>query len=252
MNMFKIDIYRQHSIAESGDSRSEHLISSLYRTQLALADVVNNLRRGEGIAIECISPKDDIALIRFEFLMGQSEEGLLNWLDSNCTLLGDDRSGFTNSPNVDIVVSIEGLDFEGYSPAEFEAFINELVRDNQIPITKTVQIFEHGASGHFTDFILNIAAGFSQAAIVKIYDYLSDRSQSGVEIRQLDLSSIKSHIAENYDVNINSIYLTSTRICDGDKRRYSFSSRYKTYNVIADEKGNVIESESRRLSQTEI
>ena len=135
---------------------------------------------------------------------------------------------------------------------ELITFLNSEFPGRFGTITKKIGIYEWGASGYFVDFIISLSAGFSQSGIATIFQFLKNKGHDYAKIKQFDISRIKDFISKNYEINPNMLKLTSTRTDKNNHTRFTFSSRYTDYMVEIDNKNNVIKSDLRQFSQTNI
>ncbi len=253
MNKFRIDIYATER-DDSYNVTSERCgYSAIYQTSETVEDVLNYLHRGEGISIELIKTTDDIPLIRFNHLFGSTPDSLVKSLNSKYELLvsGDfDELNTINESNeiiaigeIDSLSDNDALEFEKFIQKEFDADLKSL--------TKTISIYEWGASGYFADFIINLTAGFSQKGIGKIYDFFKKRDIEHIVVKKFDTAQLKKMVGETFEVNPGNLKLISSRTYNG-QTRFVFSSRFIEFILKIDEEGNLIESNRRDLNQTGI
>ena len=234
--------------------QSEHCIySAMYETDETVESVVEDLHRGEGLAIELIWPDNEIPLIRFENLFGEGDRGVITDLNKNCKLISENRDDFEVASNDEFVLSIAEIDsMSDEDAAALKEFVQQEFSIEVNSLTKTVSIYEWGASGYFVDFIINLAAGFSQVGIQKIYDFLKSKGYDYAQVEQFDLVKVRQFLEMNYQINPTNLKLTSTRTYEDGKTRLTFSSRYTDYHVTIDNNSKVIESSVRQLNQTNI
>lgn len=166
--------------------------------------------------------------------------------------LSEDKDDFEYLIEEDTIVSLGEIELGEDDSKELLAFLNSEFSNDLKTITKKISIYEWGASGYFVDFIINLAAGFSQSGLEKIFQFFRNKGYEYAEIKQFDISRIKDFISKNYEVNPNSLKLTSTRTYEDNQTRFTFSTRYADYYVKIDNKNNVIESSVRQFSQTNI
>lgn len=250
---FKLDIYNQVR-DDQMRVKSEHCIySAIYRTEEPIDDVIKRLHRGEGLAIELIHPDNEIPLIRFENLFGVGDRGVINDFNDRYQLLSQDKIDFQLPSLAEFALSVGEIDsMTDGDAAELQRFISEEFSHEIESITKTISIYEWGASGYFVDFLINLAAGFSQTGIQRIYEFLKSKGYDHASINQFDLRKVKMFLEKTYQINPANLKLTSTRTYEDGRTQLTFSTRYEDYNVIVDKKSSIIESTIRRLNQTNI
>ncbi|MDE0470741.1 MAG: hypothetical protein OXH57_02275, partial [Ekhidna sp.] len=208
---FRIDIYNQ-VMNDDMKVLSEHCIySALYETDEAVESIVDDLDRGEAIAIELIWPDNEIPLIRFENLCGEGDRDVINYLNKKCRLVSENQEDFELTSNLEVALSIETESMSDVDFAELKKFIRQEFSVEIDSITKTVSIYSWGASGCFVDFIINLAAGFSQAGIQKICNFLKSKGYDYAEVNQFGLEKVKQFLETNYQINPINLKLTSTR-----------------------------------------
>ncbi|WKK82297.2 hypothetical protein [Marivirga arenosa] len=234
--------------------QSEYCIySALYETGETIENIVDDLHKGEALAIELIWPDNDLPLIRFENLFGEGDRGVINDLNKKCKLISKNQDDFELISGSDIIISIGEIDSMTDEDAdELKEFIRQEFSIDIHSLTKTVSIYEWGASGYFVDFIINLTAGFSQAGMQKVYKFLKTKGYDYAQVDQFDLSKVKKYLEKNYEINPTNLKLKSTRTYENGKTKLVFSSRYTDYTITIDNKSNVLESHVRQLNQTNI
>lgn len=252
MDKFRIDIYRQFRDKDFIPTEFRLVFYGTFEASINVEKVVEKLHVGEGIALDLIKPQGEIPLIRLEFLGGQEEKGTVDWLNENYLLVSKDQDDFENLAENDTILSLGEIELNEKDSKELLSFLNSEFPEEFGAITKKIGIYEWGASGYFVDFIISLSAGLSQSGIAKIFQFLKGKGHEYADIKQFDISRIKDFISMNYGVNPNMLKLTSTRTDENNQTRFTFSSRYADYMVEIDNKNNVIKSEVRQFSQTNI
>lgn len=252
MDKFKIDIYNHLRDNNFKTIEFIHTFSGTYKTTETVEEIVDLLHVEEGIAIDMIKPQGETPLIRLELLDGQDVEEIIERLNKKNVLISEDKDDFEHFSEINKILSIEEISLGKTESNELFSFLNSEFPNDFKTITKTINIYEWGASGYFVNFIVNLAAGLSQTGLEKIYQFLKNKGYQYTEIRQFDIIIIKNFISKNYGVNPNFLKLSSTRTYGNSHTRFIFSTRYADYMVEIDDKNNIIESNVRNFSQTNI
>ena len=253
MNRFQIDIYSTERDEDYKVISERCNYSALYETSETVEEVLDSLHSGEGISIELIKPTNELPLIRFNYLFGTTPDSMVANLNSRYSLIeiGNKSELETTNETNDIIAIGEVDSLPDDVALEFEEFIRIEFESDFKGLTKTISIYEWGASGYFIDFIVNLSAGFGQKAIEKIYKFLKGKGVEHVIVKQFNTSELKKMIETNFEINTANLKLISSRTHNGETR-FVFSSRFIEYILTVDEEGNLIESRRHDLNQTGI
>lgn len=217
--------------------------SSVFNSKLTFGEVVSFLHTQMPNGIEAIDFKDDIPFIKINFFYKQRAEDFYQKLLNTFELKKvDDFGEFkTHYENDNFIVITD----EGFTSKEIDELMSLLESNNFsaniTQITQTISITEVGASGYFEDFLINLAAGFTQNGIEKLYNLLKGKGFNRGGIHKYNTSEAKKFIADNYSVKINSIRLTKARSLGDGIILFTFSTRFEDFVIKMNKNEEIID-----------
>lgn len=149
------------------------------------------------------------------------------------------------------------VSFELLQGEDFNEIMNILEREQMKPKVHSIDIdlFEKGAGGLDLKVVLEITSDLANIglSLIAIKNFLESKYNGGKTLRSesMDMEKLKKEVANMYEINNNDLKISSFKRI-GNEVSVVIKSRYKTFEVICNEKMEIRDINLIKEQQTSI